>query len=321
MRQFVAVPGIALALLAAPPAALALDIPREYLVSMTPPTLVSKFPVAPKPTSASARAASTLERPQDVAGLDGAFYAEIFPLYTGNGGNTSFLRLGNPTNHASVFHFTVVGAPSGNLDGQGDITVSAFATPQYSVNDVLTATSTTPLDPGDTSYSLYVTNDDLAAFYQHVIFNGNNQFFEDVTICPMGASIQGDKNVTTIHTSLLSAFPSTVYIHNMLSQQADYRVVVRLARTGVQIGTIPSLKANANATYAIPFSFFEQQIGFSPVAGQEHAILEFHATTAFAADLGAGPDPVDVGGIFGQSVYNAQFGAVLNLSNKCTVNR
>jgi hypothetical protein len=316
MRPIASLASFALALLGGTAAAVAADIPQQYLASTTPPALVSKYPAQVKQT-----ATSKLERAQDAAVLDGAFYAEIFPLYTGNGGNTSFLRLGNPTNHASVFHITVVGSPSGNLDGQGDITVPAYATPQYVVNDVLSAASATALDTGDTTYSLYITNDDDASFYQHVIFNGNNQFFEDVTICPMGASIQGDKTVTTIHTSLLSAFPSTVYIHNMLSVQAEYRVVVRLARTGVQVGTIPSLKANANATYAIPFSFFEQQIGFTPVAGQEHAILEFHASTAFAQALGAGLDPADVGGVFGQAVLNNAFGAVLNLSNKCRVNR
>ena len=59
----------------------------------------------------------------------------------------------------------------------------------------------------------------------------------------------------------------------------------------------------------------------TPNSNQQHVTLEFHATTAFAQQLGDDPDPTDIGAIIGSAVLNTQFNAVLNLSNKCSVNR
>src|SRR5256885_1229752 len=67
-------------------------------------------------------------------------------------------------------------------------------------------------DPG---YSLSQTNPADDSYYQHVIFNGTNLFFEDVTVCPSGASLQGGRTLTNVHSTLLSGYPSTIYIHNM----------------------------------------------------------------------------------------------------------
>src|SRR4051812_12971070 len=102
MRLIVTLATVALASFGSASAATALDIPRDFLISVTPPDLVARFP-------AKVEKPSSIERQKDVASLDGAFYAEIFPLYTGSGGNTSFLRFGNLNNAASVFHISVVG--------------------------------------------------------------------------------------------------------------------------------------------------------------------------------------------------------------------
>ena len=253
--------------------------------------------------------------------LDGSFYAEIFPLFNGDGGNSSFIRLGTTSATSSTFDLTVLGEPSGTLYGYGQITVPPYSSPQESMSTILTATGTPALSGNDTSYALYLDNQDPNSYYQHVIFNGGNQFFEDMTICPMGASQQSATTINNIHTTLLSAFPSTVYIHNYLDVTADYKVVMRDSATGQQLGTIADVQVTANSTYAVPESWFEQQINFTPGPNNQHATLVFSATPAFATLLGVGPNPTDLGAIFGMSVLNNQFNAVLNLSNKCIINR
>jgi hypothetical protein len=276
--------------------------------------------------SVSAPVRPNIEKASDLASLDGAFYAQVFPTFPITSANVTFIRLGNTNNAASVFHITAVGAPSGELYGTGDITVPAHATPQYDIGGFLNILSALPLDNGDTSYSFYLNNDDANTYFQTVIYNGGNGFFEDTTICAPGGSMQGDKNVANIHTSKLAGnqYPSTVYVHNLLYVDAEYKVTVRDSGTGAILGTVPSVQVKANGTSAIPFSFFEQRVTIPN--NVVHATLEFKPTTAFAAILDPtgtppNPDPDDIGAIFGNTVFSAPFTAFLNLSNKCRINR
>jgi hypothetical protein len=276
--------------------------------------------------SASAPVRPNIEKASDVAGLDGAFYAEVFPTFPTTSANVSFLRLGNDNNAASVFHVTAVGAPSGNLYGTGDITVPAHATPQYDIGNLLTMISADPLTDGDVGYSFYLNNDDANTYFQNVIYNGGNGFFEDTTICSPGASMQGSKNVANVHTSKLANnnYPSTIYIHNLLYVDAEYKVNVRDSGTGALLGTVASVPVKANSTTTYPFSYFESKVTIP--ANVLHATLEFKPTAAFAAILDPtgtppNPDPDDLGAIFGNTVFSAPFTAFLNMSNKCRINR
>ena len=183
-----------------------------------------------------------------------------------------------------------------------------------------------PIGNGDTSYTLYLNNDDANTYFQSVIYNNDNGFFEDTTMCAPGASIQGDKNVANVHTSKLAGglYPATVYVHNLLYVDAEYKVTVRDSGTGKQLGIVASVPVKANSTMAIPFSFFEQRVTIP--ANVVHASLEFKPTDAFAAILDPtgtppNPDPDDIGAIFGNTVFNARYTAFLNLSNKCRINR
>lgn len=262
----------------------------------------------------------------EVAALDGAFYAQVFPTFPTTSSNVTFIRLGNDNDTASVFHVTAVGAPSGELYGTGDISVAAHATPQFDIGNFLTRIDALPLANGDTSYSFYLNNDDPNTYFQTVIYNGGNGFFEDTTICSPGASMQGSKNVANIHTSKLAGnqYPSTVYIHNLLYVDAEYRVTVRDSGTGAVLGTVASVPVKANSTTTYPFSYFESRVTIPSTV--VHASLEFKPTTAFAAILDPtgtppNPDPEDIGAVFGNTVYSATFNAFLNLSNKCRINR
>lgn len=274
----------------------------------------------------SAVGASRIEKSSEAAGLDGAFYAQVFPIFPAANANTSFIRLGNENNAASVFHITAVGAPSGELYGAGDITVPSHATPQYDIGTLLTRIGALALAGGDTGYSFYLSNGDPNTYFQTVIYNGGNRFFEDTTICAPGSSLQGSKTVANVHTSKLAgnSYPSTIYIHNLLYVDADYTVTVRDSGTGTVLGSVASVPVKANSTTSYPFSFFESRVSIP--AGVLHATLEFKPTPAFAAILdptGAppNPDPDDIGAIFGNTVFNVELNAFLNLSNKCRINR
>ena len=57
--------------------------------------------------------------------------------------------------------------------------------------------------------------------------------------------------------------------------------------TGAKLGTIPSVTANANSTYVIPFATFQQQINFTPNANQQHVNL----APVLACVASVRPDP------------------------------
>ena len=271
-------------------------------------------------------ASAPVEKPSDLAVLDGAFYAQVFPTFPNTSTNVTFVRLGNTNNTASVFHVTAVGNSTGELYGEGDISVPGHASLQFDLGSLTTRIAALPFAAPDTSYSFYLNSEDANTFFQNVIYNGGNGFFEDTTICSPGASLQGDKNVNNVHTSKLAGnqYPSTIYIHNLLNVDAEYRATVRDAATGTSLGTVASIVVKANTTTALPFSFFESTVTIP--ANVIHANVDFKPTTAFAAILDPtgtppNPDPDDIGAVFGNTVFSAPFSAFLNMSNKCRINR
>src|SRR5205809_698473 len=84
-------------------------------------------------------------------------HAFFFPVFT-SGPKTSYLRLANGDlvsgQGASTFSITVVGSPSGLAYGAAQIVVPLEASPQYSINEILTLAGTGPLTGNDTAYSL-----------------------------------------------------------------------------------------------------------------------------------------------------------------------
>src|SRR5258708_4138314 len=89
------------------------SIPDAYRIGRTPVAIGAQGLL--KSGAFTPERAASFER-QLGAGLDGAFYAEVFPIFTGADGNTSYLRLG-AGDAASTFHVTVVGSPSGDIYG------------------------------------------------------------------------------------------------------------------------------------------------------------------------------------------------------------
>ena len=202
----------------------------QYLTQSAPPGFIE---------TSSSPSTNTAERAS--AGLDGARYAVVAPTYAGSDGNTSYLRLANgqgaggTISKPTTFNITVVGSPSGNTYGVARIEVAALASPQFSLQDILTRAGAGGLADGDTAYAFYIQDADRVA-YQHVIYNGANGFFENVSICGVGgfANEPGGsmEPLWNVHTSALSTYPSQVFLHNYQSQSAAYQVTVVDARTG-----------------------------------------------------------------------------------------
>lgn len=254
-----------------------------------------------------------LEKPQALTGS----YAVVAPIWTGTDGeNLSYIRLANGKGivtpaATATFNITVVGTPSGNVYGTTSIQVPAAASPQYSITDILSAAGAGPLINGDLGYQLYIASDATMnnTAFQHVIFNGKRGFFENVSACQWWPDVNyTGKNqlLTNVHTSALADYPAYVSIQNYGAAQ-PYSVQIFDARNGDVVGTV-TLQIPANSTWFLPFSYFEQQLKWTPAANQQHVNLYVtspsqSAFNAYVADF----------------IYNATLDAYVNMTMFCGI--
>ncbi len=277
------------------------------------PTVANYFlgnaSTAPASGAAAVKSAAAVEKPQAV---NGALYAVIAPTYNGTGGTSSYIRLFNGGAATATFSITMVGSPSGFNYGTANIQVPTRAAPQYSLEEIRVAAGALPLN--DTSYSLYVQSTEPTAGYQHVTFNTQNLFFENVSTCKFAMnhtiqSVVNSKVLMNIHTSLLPTYPSQIEIHNYSSSQINYTATVIEARTGAIKGTT-TIPIGANATYVQPFTTLQTAVGWTPTGNELHANLVITDT--------AGVSPAVQ---LGQSIVNqALNNALISMSATCAVN-
>lgn len=266
-------------------------------------------PASAAKSAASAAPAATVEKSQAV---NGTLYAVVAPTYNGTGGTTSYIRLFNGGAAAATFTITVVGSPSAFTYGVATYSIPSGASPQHSLQDILTAANAAALN--DTSFSLYIQSTEATAGYQHVTFNSNNLFFENASSCNYALnhtikSVVNSQVLLNVHTTLFPTYPSQVEMHNTWNATVTYKVYVREAKTGAIKGQI-SVPIKANTTYIQPMSYYQTAVGWSPAAGEFHANLVITDTAGIAPSVTLGQS------IINQTVSNA----LVNMSTFCAVN-
>jgi hypothetical protein len=265
-----------------------------------------------RPATFPAPSASGVEKP---AALNGTLYAVIAPAYHNPSSTESYIRLFNGGSTTSTFSVTVVGSPSGQNYGTANIQVPRSASPQYSLTQIRTLANAGGLRPGDDRFSLYIQNPEPTAGYQHVIYNAQTTFFENASVCAnllnqaIAAAGFNTAVLTNVHTSRLASYPSEVTLHNYWNAPVTYRVTVIDNNTGAVLGTPVNIQTAANASYAMPMSFFEAQAGVTPNASQSHVNL-------FVTDPTGGP----AYNVLGQGIVNQASNAQINMSTVCAVN-
>jgi hypothetical protein len=294
MKRHIVLP-VLTGLIAGPAALVAAPIPEEYVVG--------RAPVA---------AASPIERARAV---DGNQYTVVAPIYAGADGNASYLRLFNGDVDVVPFKLTIVGSPSGRVYGTATYTVPTNASPQYAFSDILKAAGAGSLTGGDTAYAVYMVAPAQAQNngFQHVIYNGSNGFFENVSACTYSPNVDYtgyNQLLINVHTTRLSGFPVQITVHNLQNVAADYDIDVFDAKTGDQIGTV-TLSTTPNTSYTLPESYFEKQLDFTPASDQLHLVMRVNGQSATG-----GP-----GVVISQAIQNTRLNALINMSLICSVNQ
>lgn len=267
------------------------------------------------PADPDAIAQARMEHP---AALDGASYAVIAPTYSGAGGTTSFIRLFNGGATPSTFVITVIGSPSGAVYGTGKYVVAPFASPQYPLQAILNQASAGDLVNGDTSYSLYIQDNDGASGFQHVAYNGLNGFFENVSACKtnLNTALGGTSTAAflpNIHTSVLANYPDEITIHNASNAPSTYSITAFNQNSGAVLRETTAASqmtfvVGPNATRTLPEADFERQVGWSPLPNQPHINLQI-------AEASGKP----LNAVLGVVIHNSVLAADISMTAFCAV--
>ncbi len=259
------------------------------------------------------------------AAVDGNAYAVIAPTYLNPNTTQSYVRLFNGTSATSTYTIKAVGSPSGNVYGTITYPIASHAEIQKAISTILGDLAAGPLKNGDTGFSLYVSDPDIGAGYQHVIFNAVTSLYEDVSNCRTSlnaaiGSLGNNAAVIAVHTSLFAAFPASVEMHNYRAIPVEYRVTVidaasgnTICKPGVTDVTqcyVP-IDLQANETQILDFtSAFQTPLSWSPSGGQFHANLLITDPS-----LGAPPNIMA-----GAVIRNAALNGNIEMTTACSVN-
>jgi hypothetical protein len=256
----------------------------------------------------SSPARAEFERAQAV---DGNLFTIIAPTYN-TAGNLSFIRFFNiNAAAASTFAITVVGSPSGQSYGTTTVNAPANASIQLSLTDILTRANAGALNGGDTNYSIYMRNPDTFSAWQHVIFNTNNRFFENATICQFFSGALHTRVIPIVgnmHTSRIATYPSEITVHNYTNATRAYVADVFDSIDGTALGKV-NLSVGANTTARLTTAAVEQQLNLTPTTSQFHMNVK----------LGDAASTADLTAVIGHNVINQEFNAAVNMTAWCRV--
>ncbi len=258
----------------------------------------------------SATANGSVERPSVV---DGTQHTVVAPILRGEANNYSFIRLGNGGLLPTTFNVTVVGSPSGESYGTAEYEVAPWASPQYSIADILDEIGVSELRAEDNQISLYLKSPHQGNLpvFQHVVWNSMTGFFENASRCTFREDVdysQVNRALINVHTSRIGNYPATVFLHNYADFEVTYRGNVFDARDGTLLGAV-NFNMMANETRAVDFADIENEIDFVPESDQYHANIIFQEVDADDFYL-----------LALQGIRNIQLEAFTNMSVACVVN-
>ncbi len=263
-------------------------------------------PQAPSPSRAAESPAVEKPLVEKSAAISANGYTVQGRMFMGADGNLSYLRFLNLSGAASTVSAVLVGSPSGRTYGTATVTIPNRASRQFSITDLMAAAGISALDRGDDRFGVYLRADASPVTVQNVLYSGATGFFENMTACQNSAISDTNGALMNVHTTAITGFTSYVTIYNYTSSEQGYDIPIYEANTGTFKGQV-SISVPANSTFEQPFSWFQDQLSWSP------AQTEYHANLQVLAQSGSRSAQVM------HTVYNAKLGVFLNLTNFCSI--
>ena len=298
-----------------------LSNPDDYLVgrgpALSPEQKAAAIAASEKSKAAAkerAKSASVSTKENASAIVAGNF--TVIPNVTpGFNSNFSFLRFPNfNADISTTATVQMIGDTTGRDYGTATVSSPPWSSPQLSVQNLLDTIDGGSFDPSDKTLTLYIQSSQFLTGIQHVYYNSNSDFFENMSVCsfPDGITyLPMTAGVVNVHTTtLFSRFPSVVKVHNKEPVDTTLRLRVYDGPTGNFLG-IFGFNAAANSTYA-----FDSQVIEGAISRIPNAATDFHMNVMFDADPTVPPNA-----IISHTVTNVRVsGSVLNLTTICNIN-
>jgi hypothetical protein len=233
-------------------------------------------------------------------------YTVISRVYTGEDSNLSYLRFLNRSSATATVNLTFIGSPTGTVYNFGAVTVAANTSRQFSITQLLNSAGFTGVRGSDTRMLVYMQSTLEPVSVQHVLYNPNNGFFENLSVCQNSTLSNGNTALVNVHTTRIADYTSFINIHNYGTAQEIFDVSIYESETGTFRGSIP-ITLEANTTVEQPMSWFQDQVGWTP------------STTTFHANLVVFPRFSTKSSVVTHTVYNAKLLAYLNLTQFCDI--
>ncbi len=286
---------------------------QQFLSGMAPAGFGGPVPPTAAERAERAARAEKSASIEKASAINGTTYAVVAPTYNNPTGTMSYIRLFNGATGPSNFSITIVGSPSGRTYGTANIQVPRSASPQYSLTQILQNAGVGALTGGDTSYSLYIQDPDPMSGYQHVTYSDSSKFFENVSVCSslLNQAIATNTSsavLTNVHTSIISSYPAQIELHNYWNAAVTYKLTAIDSVTGSVLGAI-NVPTAPNASYVIPMSSLQSQMGWTPNSTQ------FHVNIVVTDPSGGTPYVT-----LGQSIINQSLAANVSMGTTCAVN-
>jgi len=188
---------------------------------------------------------------------------------------------------------------------------------QLSMSQILVAANAVTRNSADTQFSFYIQSPQALAGYQHVTLNETAKYFENASVCKyslaqVSSAASNQVMVPSIHTSRLAAagYPAQIEIHNFANAAVTYRFFIRDEATGTLLNPGGmDFATQANASYTIPWSQIENQIGFNPTSDQIRVNM-----------IVTDPSGVPPAALVSQTIVNNAVSVSINMTSTCAVN-
>ena len=251
-------------------------------------------------------AADSTPQLEKAQALSGYGYTVIGRVFLGDGGNTSYLRFLNQSGNTATVSATLIGSPSGRNYGTTQISIANHASRQVSINDMMSDLGLLGPSSPDDRLGVYLRSDAAPVTVQHVLYSQSTGFFENMTTCQNSSVSDTNSALMNLHTTNIADYTSYVTMYNYATTAAVYDVQVYEATTGAFKGLV-TVTIDPNSTFEQPFSWFQDQLQWTPGASEYHA------------NIVAFPQGGSRGALIFHTVYNNKVGVYLNLTNFCTL--
>lgn len=263
-----------------------------------------------------------IEKPQ---AIDGTTYAVIPGLINYINNTASFIRFFNGGYAATNFTLTIVNpVTSAQVGSVATISVPARAAKIISIKDLLGSSYANANVADGSAYTAYLQSSEPLAGYQHIVFNGNKNLFENGTTCSnlLNTATLAYRNqltvlgLTTINLSSGSvSYPSNVGVHNYSSSSQTYEFTVINADTGEQMGDPYERTVGANQSFSIPFyAPANPQGSLQSMVGWQPTSSELWANVLITEKTGVRPLAIATG-----AISNTELAGSSNMSTACAI--